>query len=1165
MKARGGIRPGMKVCHDSHDLYFRHPFGAVPCGTEIRLRLTVEGAPVPVQCRLLLWEEQEGREVSVPMELVEEEKQGDGRLVFAAGYRAPATPGLVWYYFCLDTGEGRWYYGNNGERLGGKGALSRQEPPAYQITVFKPWQVPAWWKRAVVYQIFVDRFCRDEEYFLAEGIRRLARQGGLWHADWYDTPFYIKDAAGRVTRWTFFGGNLAGVRNQLDYLQELGVTCLYFNPIFEASSNHKYDTGDYLKIDPLYGNEAVFEELVREAEKRGIQVILDGVFSHTGADSLYFNKYGRYPGLGAYQSPASPYYRWYRFKQYPEEYECWWGIEVLPNVDEMEHSYREFIFGGENSVVRHWMKKGVKGWRLDVADELPDPFIKELRHAVRSLDPEAVLIGEVWEDASHKISYGQRRAYLWGEELDGVTNYPLRETWLAFLLGRIDAAGCHRRVMSLYENYPRESFYAALNLIGSHDRVRVLTLLGEAPPEEELAEAERERYRLPPEQRELARRRLKLLALMQFTFPGVPCVYYGDEAGMEGYSDPYNRGPYPWGREDRELVDWYRRLGKLRKEYEVLVEGDFRSFYQGEDVYGFRRTGAEEEILVLINRHPKEAYRVALPRPAWDSALVLELLTGTVLAQANPPLEVDLPPLEARVIYYRRRRQGAQRAPRLPRAAGVLLPVTALPSPWGLGDLGENAYRFVDFLAAAGQRVWQVLPLNPVGEGNSPYYSPGSFAGNPWLISPEGLVEEGLLLPEELERARAEAEGQRPLGRVHYALAAAVKEKLFRRAFARWQQGGAGAGLRNRYEDFCQKEAYWLPDYCLYAALKERQGGAPWYRWEEGLARRQPAALAGARRELAAEVAYQEFLQFLLHEQWQKLKAYANQKGIILFGDLPIYVAPDSCDTWSHREYFVLDDNGRPAKVAGVPPDDFSPEGQLWGHPLYNWERLAQDGFAWWVERLRRARELFDYVRLDHFRGFEAYWELPAGAASAAAGRWRKGPGKKFFAALEKALGPLPLVAEDLGFITPEVKNLKHIWQLPGMKVYQFSRAEMLEAREEQVVYYTGTHDNDTLWAWGRENNFPGFRETCKGEDITPQKYCASVIAQLYFTPAAWVIVPMQDILGLGSEARMNVPGKASGNWEWQLAWELVTEEVARRLRQLAEKSLRLGAPGASR
>lgn len=1129
------------------------------------------------ECRLRLWEEKAAREVLLPMEPVQEQRIGDiTRQVFMADYRVPNEPGLVWYYFMLNTGTTWLYYGNNRAGLGGEGSLYHHEPPSYQVTVFLPGEVPRWFKQGVMYQIFVDRFHRDEEYFLEEGMDRIARQKGLWHPDWYDTPFYIKDAAGRVTRWTFFGGNLPGIKAKLDYLQELGVTILYLNPIFEAASNHKYDTGDYLKIDPLYGNESLLEELVREAGHRGIKIILDGVFSHTGADSIYFNKYGNYPGVGAFQSPASPYYRWYIFHHYPHDYESWWGIDVLPNVNEMEPSYREFIYEGETSVIRHWMKKGVKGWRLDVADELPDEFIKKLRQAVLAMDPEGVLVGEVWEDASNKISYGKRREYLWGEELDSTMNYPLRGIWLDFLLGKADAGLCHRRVMNLYENYPRENFYGAMNLIGSHDRARVLTLLGEAPAEEDMAEEEREKYRLPPEKRRLAIDRLKLLSLMQMTFPGVPCIYYGDEAGMEGYSDPFNRGTYPWGREEQELLNWYKRVVKLRREYQVLTEGEFRSFYQGDDVYGFKRSGWGEEIIVLVNRHVSEPQKVMLPLPELqggcrETLIALELLEGAEINDLTPQMEIILPPLGAKVIYLKKKKSCGRNHNRLPRAAGVLLPVTALPSPWGIGDLGENAYRFIDFLREAGQKIWQILPLNPLGEGNSPYQSPGVFAGNPLLISMEQLVGERLLLPEEVSQALEEIALSREAARVNYHLAQTVKDKLLRLAFARWRERkvaakeGAGANLDVHYQSFRQTNADWLQDYCLYMALKQELGGpsVPWWNWDKPLAERREETLAYYRTRLQREIEYHEFLQFLFSYQWEKLKSYAQERGIILFGDLPIYVAPDSSDTWARRELFYLDEQGKPKKVAGVPPDYFSDTGQLWGNPLYNWDKMEEEGFGWWINRIRHALKFVDFLRLDHFRGFEAYWELPAEARSAAGGRWMKGPGKRFFEAVENSLRRLPLIAEDLGLITPEVANLKHIFQLPGMKVYQFSHSEMLSSKEKHVVYYTGTHDNDTLLSWGQENNFPGIREISRIEDMASQQYCSLVMEQLYFTPAAWVIVPMQDILGLGKEARMNVPGTPAGNWEWQLDWKQVTGEVSGWLRNLAAASGRWGGQGA--
>lgn len=1152
-----------KVYHDSHNTYYRSPFGAVPCGTQMVFRLEIISQTRTGECLLRLWEKG-AREHLIPMVCREESREDDEtRQLFEVQYTLPEEPGLVWYFFRFTAGNRFYFYGNNREGLGGIGELSGAEPPSFQITVFQPSEVPRWFKEGVIYQIFVDRFFKGKEQETPdEGQEIIARKKGLLHLNWEDTPFYFKDDQGRVTRWTFFGGNLAGVMEKLDYLQELGITIIYFNPIFEAASSHKYDTADYLKIDAMFGDENIFRRLVQEAEKRGISIILDGVFSHTGCDSVYFNRFGRYPGPGAFQAPDSPYASWYTFREDGETYECWWGVDDLPNVNEMELSYRDFIYRSEDSVVRRWLRTGVKGWRLDVADELPDPFIKELRQAVKETDPEAVLIGEVWEDASNKISYGKLREYFWGEELDATMNYPWRAVFLDFFLGRIDARMAHRKMMSLYENYPRENFYAAMNLIGSHDRERILTLLGEAPEAESLTEKEKEHYRLAAPARGTGIKRLKLFTMLQMTFPGVPCVYYGDEAGMEGYADPYNRGPYPWGKEDKELLSWYKKMIRLRREYSLFQEGAFSSFYQGEDVYGFRLTGDGEEILVFVNRNLLEGRelngeagsRVGYP----GKRLILDLLQGAVLKEGE---KMAIPPLGGRVIYMKSLTEELPGGRQLVRRCGVLLHITSLPSPWGVGDMGEEAYKFVDFLAAAGQSVWQILPLHPPGLGNSPYQGYSAFAGNTLLLDIHHLVREGLL---DLDQVNLELDGLEQdipdRTRADFALAERSKTRLYRQAFCRFQDamkdiregkkpGKSGYLSPEDYRRFQQEHRFWLEDYCLYAALKELHGGAPWHLWEKNIRDKQEAVLDRYREELAEERNFHCFLQYTFLIQWQRLKHYANRQGILIFGDLPIYVAQDSCDTWVNRRLFSLDREGRPGQVAGVPPDYFSATGQLWGNPLYHWAEMKKEGYSWWVARVRHSLHMHDFIRLDHFRGFEAFWAVPGEAETAVHGLWLKGPGKRFFDALHQALGSLPFIAENLGVITPEVDSLKHIFGFPGMKVFQFSAREMTEEaaapellagqETENLVYYTGTHDNDTLVGWRRQQ---------------PEGYSyREIMEKLYQSRAAWVIVPLQDILGLDSEARMNTPGTTYGNWAWRLDKNLLTEEITDWLKRMAQ------------
>lgn len=1169
---------GLFVYHDSHSLDYRQPFGAVACGQKIRIRLEIRSTIAVEDCSLRLWERE--RERFIPMEISQcttdscTLENTEQTVVFELKYDTPNEPGLVWYHFRILVGGQYSYYGNNLNRLGGEGSLGEKDPPSFQITVHYPMDIPSWYKQGIMYQIFVDRFYNVRE----EGFTLYPRKNALLHANWYDTPFYIKDEQGRVTHWDFFGGNLLGVLNKLPYLHELGISIIYFNPIFEAPSNHKYDTADYLSIDPMYGDEGIFEHLVKEAKRFGISVILDGVFSHTGSDSVYFNRYCNYPSLGAYQSSESPCYKWYQFKPNSQEYKSWWGVDALPEVDELNPSYQEFLLG-ENGVIQKWMKKGIAGWRLDVADELPDEFIQKLRHKVKAINPDAVLIGEVWEDASNKQSYGQVRQYFWGHELDATMNYPFRAIFLGFMLSMTSSGLVHQKVMSLYENYPRENFYGAMNLIGSHDRERILTLLGEAPSETTLLETQKQNYKLSTEVRSLAVQRLKLISLIQMTFPGVPCLYYGDEVGLEGYNDPYNRATYPWNQEDQEILAWYKRMIGLRLEYKELQSGDFRSFYSEPDLYGFSRWERDEEVTVLINRHAIRDKEFKLPQNLQDafkrSPCIIDLLSGKTLAwQASQTL--NLKPLSAQILYSKQSRSPFPEQDFV-RACGVLMHVSSLPSNLGSGDMGKEAYRFIDFLVDSGQTIWQVLPLNPVGLGDSPYQSESAFAGNLRLISLEGLVREGLL-------EAGFADGLDPA----VLTVALFKEMNLRKAFQAFktqiqaqnqnknqnqgpspsqEQNSDQTGLEFRY---LSKQNYlsfqtdnqdWLQDYALYRALKTHFGEEAWYDWEPELAWRNKDNLAEYSRQLEEEVEYNRFVQYTFYYQWQELRQYAKAKGIKLVGDIPIFVAADSCDVWVNPQFFKLDEGGKPAKVAGVPPDYFSKTGQLWGNPVYDWEALASANYSWWKQRIKLVLGLFDYIRLDHFRGFEAYWETEAREETALNGRWVKGPGKRFFESLAVEFGDLPLIAEDLGVITPEVNVLRRIFGFPGMKVLQFTVLEdVLFEEDDNLIYYSGTHDNDTLVGWYKKTLTNEEKSDHTGEEQREKSIgvCRRMIEAMYMSPATWVITPMQDILGLDTDARMNVPGTIEGNWQWKLKRELLTTELKEWLRSIAREGKRL-------
>ena len=467
---------------------------------------------------------------------------------------------------------GIWHYRFEGEYSDGNLAFFGRDYdgtairgdwlPEWQLTVSKvECKTPDWSKRGVIYQIFPDRFNRGED-------RAFSKRGRL-HNDWYDRPDYAREGVDYRAD-DFYGGNIKGVIDKLDYLVSLGVSAIYFNPVFESSSNHRYDTGDYLKIDNLFGDEEQFEELITKAKEKGIGIILDGVFNHTGADSLYFNKFGNYPTLGAYQSKESPYYNWFYFDNFPDRYGCWWGSTVVPTVNKSAEGYRNLILG-ENGVIEKWTKMGVAGWRLDVVDELPIDFTTDLCKKIKEVNPNCSIIGEVWEDASTKVAYSEWRPYFMGEQLDGVMNYPFKEAIISFMLGG-KTKDFVSSITHILENYPKANLDVNMNLVGSHDTARILTVLsGVTPP---YRKEDRASFTMDGDLYALAKRRLKIASALQYFLPGVPCLYYGDEAGSYGYEDPLNRGTYPWGREDGDLVDHYQRLGILRKEHQNLFFGE---------------------------------------------------------------------------------------------------------------------------------------------------------------------------------------------------------------------------------------------------------------------------------------------------------------------------------------------------------------------------------------------------------------------------------------------------------------------------------------------------------------------------------------------------------------------------------------------------------------
>jgi len=502
-----------------------------------------------------------------------------------------------------------------------------------------------------------------------------------------------------------------------------------------------------------------------------------------------------------------------------------------------------------------------------------------------------------------------------------------------------------------------------------------------------------------------------------------------------------------------------------------------------------------------------------------------------------------------------------------PRASGILLHPTSLPSQFGIGDLGKEAYQFADFLASTGQRLWQALPLGPTGYGNSPYQCLSVFAGNPLLISLERLVEDKFLEPADLEKAPSF-----PKDRVDYDSVIKFKTPLLKKSFETFQRKAA-PGKQKQFEVFCQQNASWLETYSLFMALKEAHGLAAWNTWEGDIRRRHPKSLERWSKKLTHEIYCHKYQQYQFFKQWSKLKRYCNERGIRFIGDMPIFIALNSVEVWSHPEMFYLDDSDNPTVVAGVPPDYFSKTGQLWGNPLYRWDVIARDGYAWWIERFRATRDMVDIIRLDHFRGFEKYWEIPATDTTALNGRWVPGSGAELFQAVQNALGALPIIAEDLGVITPEVDALREQFGFPGMRVLQFTFGSDPKADDyrphnypRNCVVYTGTHDNNTTIGWFRGEDVKDSTQSRKEREREKQvalKYLGTdgheinwdFIRLALRSPADTAIIPMQDILGLGSEARMNLPGTTEGNWCWRFVPDMLTKEIKARLKKLTALS----------
>lgn len=576
----------MRILYNSRESRFKTPFGTLLPEQTCTLHIHV---PIPVQadyvaCELL------HEDMSAAQVVKMEKEATKGAYVIFRGEFTISTPGLYFYFFRVCTREGCFRLFKQGEDT------NMEAGDLWQVScVPADFHTPDWAKGALIYQVFPDRFYKSGECDLTGKLKPYTV-----HDCWDEEVGWRPTRDGRVLNNDFFGGNFRGITEKLPYIASLGATILYLNPISMAFSSHRYDTGDYKVPDPMLGTQEEFSQLCRQAHKLGIRVILDGVYSHTGSNSRYFNRDGAFDDLGAYQSRESRYSGWYTFYAWPDSYQAWWNFDTLPTVNKMDPDFVRYIITDEDSVVAHWLRLGADGFRLDVADELPDEFVKLLYDRVKEVKPDALVLGEVWEDASNKIAYDRRRTYFTNAELDSVMNYPFRTAILNFMRGSDSGSNLKEAVLSVAENYPPEVVLCNMNLLGTHDTPRILTALVD---DFDGSRAEKAKRRLSRTNLETARRRLMMAAFLQYTLPGSPSLYYGDEALMEGYKDPFNRRTYPWGHEDRELVTYFSRLGRLRKEQEALRLGDIQFFTAEDRHLGYTRTYQGKTVKVYVNRN----------------------------------------------------------------------------------------------------------------------------------------------------------------------------------------------------------------------------------------------------------------------------------------------------------------------------------------------------------------------------------------------------------------------------------------------------------------------------------------------------------------------------------------------------------------------------------
>ena len=576
----------MRILYDSKLSQFKTPFGCLTPGQQCDINIHIPATVLATKVTCLI--KLDDSATTGQIVTMEKSANKGPYEIWSGSFSLPAT-GLYFYYFFIEAPSGSFRLFKQGDDT------NMEAGTMWQVSCIPAdFHTPDWAKGATIYQVFPDRFHKSGECDLTGKLTPYTV-----HSNWYEEVDWRPTPDGVVLNNDFYGGNFKGITEKMDYIASLGTTILYLNPISKSFSSHRYDTGDYKVPDPMLGTMEDFKAMVDAAHAHGIKVILDGVYSHTGSNSPYFNREGQFDSVGAHNSQESPYYSWYTFYNWPHSYNSWWSFDTLPTVNKMDPEFIKFIITDEDSVVAYWLKQGVDGFRLDVADELPDEFIKLLRDRVKEINPDAYVLGEVWEDASNKTAYNKRRTYFTGGELDSVMNYPFRTAIINFVRGFDGGKGLKETVMSIVENYPQEVVHCNMNLLGTHDTARILTALVD---DFDGSREEKAKRRLSRSSMDVAVDRLLMASFLQYTLPGSPSLYYGDEAGMEGYRDPFNRRPYPWYHEDPEIMHHFLRLGQLRKSFEALRLGDIRFFEAGDKHIGFTRSYKGRTFRIYCNR-----------------------------------------------------------------------------------------------------------------------------------------------------------------------------------------------------------------------------------------------------------------------------------------------------------------------------------------------------------------------------------------------------------------------------------------------------------------------------------------------------------------------------------------------------------------------------------